>query len=97
VTLKVRVSRLATKDLDEIWLFIAQDNLAAADKFVDSLTDSFPPLASFPRLGRSREDLGPGLRSFPVKNCLVVYRLRKDSVEIARVIRAGRDVNALFK
>lgn len=97
MTLKVRVSRLATKDLDEIWLFIAQDNLAAADKYVDSLTDSFPPLISFPRLGRSREDLGPGLRSFPVKNCLVVYRLRKDLVEIVRVIRAGRDVYALFK
>ena len=95
--MRVRVSRLATKDLDEIWLFIAQDNLAAADRFVDSLTDSFPPLASFPRLGRSREDLGLGLRSFPVKNCLVVYRLRKDMVEIVRVIRAGRDVNALFK
>lgn len=95
--MKVRVSRLATKDLDEIWLFIAQDNLAAADRFVDSLTDSFPPLASFPRLGRSREDLGPGLRSFPVKSCLVVYRLRKDMVEIVRVIRAGRDINALFK
>jgi toxin ParE1/3/4 len=97
VTLKVRVSRLATQDLDEIWLYIAQENLAAADKFVDSLTDSFPPLASFPRLGRSREDLGPGLRSFPVKSCLVVYRLRKDAVEIVRVIPGRRDVKALFK
>lgn len=97
MTLKVRVSRLATKDLDEIWFFIAQDNLAAADKFVNSLTDSFQPLTSFPRLGRNREDLGPDLRSFPVKNCLVVYRLHKGSIEIVRVLQGGRDVKALFK
>jgi plasmid stabilization system protein ParE len=31
---KIRISRPARRDLDEIWFFIAQDSLAAADGFV---------------------------------------------------------------
>jgi len=64
---KVRISLPAQRDLDEIWFFIAQDSLDAADRFVDHLTDKFSLLAFSPRLGRSREDLGHELRSFPVK------------------------------
>ena len=41
VSRKVKVSRPAKNDLDEIWLYIAQDNLEAADRFVDSITDRF--------------------------------------------------------
>jgi toxin ParE1/3/4 len=48
-------------------------------------------------MGRSREDLGPELRSFPVKNYLVLYRLMKGHVEIVRVVHTARDLKALFK
>jgi len=94
---KIRISRPARRDLDEIWFFIAQDSLSAADGFVDELTGKFSLLASFPKMGRSREELGPELRSFPVKNYLVLYRLPKGYIEIVRVIHTARDVKALFK
>jgi toxin ParE1/3/4 len=94
---KIRISRPARRDLDEIWFFIAQDSLSAADGFVDDLTDKFSLLASFPQMGRSREDLGPELHSFPVKNYLVLYRPVKGRVEIVRVVHTARDLKALFK
>ena len=94
---KIRISRPAQRDLDEIWFFIAQDSLTAADSFVDDLTDKFSLLASFPKMGRSREDLGPELRSFPVKNYLVLYRSVKERVELVRVVHTARDLKALFK
>ncbi len=94
---KFKVSRPAKNDLDEIWLYIAQDSIKVADRFIDYLTDRFPLLASSPRMGRRREDLAPGLRCHPVKNYLVFYRLVKTRVEIVRVVHGARDLKTLFE
>ena len=94
---RYRLSRRAKKDLDEIWLYIARDNIEAATRFVDLLTDKFPLLADSPRMGRLREDLQPDLRSFPVKNYLIFYRsLGKTGVAIVRVVHGARDLKSLF-
>ena len=93
---RVRVSRAAKNDLDEIWFYIAGHNIDAADRFVDLLADKFPLLASSPAMGRAREELEPGLRSFPVKRYLILYRPRKGGIEIVRVIHGARDLSALF-
>ena len=37
-----RVSDAAKSDLDEIWFYIAQDNLDAADKFMRAIVSRFP-------------------------------------------------------
>jgi toxin ParE1/3/4 len=93
----IRITRSAQRDLDEIWFFIARDSLVAAEGLIGDLTDRFSLLASFPQMGRSREDLGPELRSFPVKNYLVIYRSGDGRVEIVRVVHTARDLKALFK
>ncbi len=92
---KLRISRPAKNDLDEIWLFIAHDNLDAADRFVDYLMDRFPLLASSPRMGRKRDELAAGLRSFPVKSYVILYRLQGDGVEIVRVVHGSRDLQRI--
>src|SRR5438270_4111945 len=61
-----RVSPGARSDLDEIWFYIAQDNPEAADKLIQAIVLRFLKLAAMPELGRSREELSPRLRSFPV-------------------------------
>ncbi len=63
----VRLSRSAETDLDEIWLHIAQDKVSAADRFIDLLTSKFPRLAATPLMGRARDEIKPGIRSFPVQ------------------------------
>lgn len=70
---KVRRSRLAEDDLLEIWRFIAKDNPDAADRFLDLLAQKCEHLAESPEMGRRREELGPGLRSFPVGRYLIFY------------------------
>jgi toxin ParE1/3/4 len=44
----------ADDDLDSIWLFIAADNLRAADAMIDRLTDTFDMLLTMPQAGRAR-------------------------------------------
>jgi toxin ParE1/3/4 len=62
-----RVAPLAERDLDDIWYYVAREasSIEVANRLIDSITDRFILLASFPHLGRSRdEDFGPGSRSF---------------------------------
>jgi toxin ParE1/3/4 len=90
----------AEADLDELWHYIATEShsLEMADRAVDSITDRFFLLATHPHLGRRRdEDLLPGLRSFPVGEYVIIYRVQAEDVLILRVIRGSRDIKALFR
>ena len=48
-------------------------------------------------MGTRREALAPGLRSFPVGNYLVFYRVTEGGIELARVLHGMRDLADLFK
>lgn len=95
-----RVAPQAEAELDEIWYYIAKESgsFEIADRVVDSLTERFFLLARYPHIGRRRdEDLRPGLRSFPAGEYVIIYRVEDDDVLILRVIRASRDIEALFR
>jgi toxin ParE1/3/4 len=89
----------ADSDLDDIWYYVASSSrsLEIADRLIDSITDRFLLLASHPNLGRARPDLHRDLRSFPVGEYVIIYRIADDGVLILRVIRGSRDIEALFK
>ncbi len=70
------VSPHAEADLDDIWFYVAQDSgsMDVASRLVDSITDRFFLLASFPHVGRVRDqDFGVGVRSFAVGEFIIVY------------------------
>ena len=94
--MRYRVSSQARKDLAEIWLFIAQDDLDSADNFIELLVSRFPMLAKSPQMGRGRNELSDGVRSFPVDRYLIFYRLDAKGIEIVRVIHSGRDIDSLL-
>jgi toxin ParE1/3/4 len=84
-------------DLIEIGLYIAEDNLEAALKVLDAMEDKFKLLARSPELGRKREELAPGLRSFPAAhNYLVFYKPIDNGIEIIRVLHGSRDIEPMF-
>jgi plasmid stabilization system protein ParE len=47
----------AELDLDDIWEFIAEDNIHAADNWIEKLFDAFEALARNPGIGHQRKDL----------------------------------------
>ena len=86
-------------EIDDIWYYIAEQSgsLDIADRFVESVTEHFVLLANHPHLGRRRDhDLRAGLRSFPVGNYLILYRLEDADVLILHVIEGGRNLEALL-
>ncbi len=91
-----RVSAGARSDLDELWLYIAQDDPEAADRYVRAIVSRFPTLASMPRMGRARPELSPGLRSHVVGHHVIFYRLFDGGLEVVRVLDGVRDLPPLF-
>ena len=53
-------------------------------------------LARSPYLGRSREELAPRLRSFPVGDYLIFYRPTKTGIVVVRVLSGYRDPDKLL-
>lgn len=92
-----RVSDAASADLEEIWLYIAQDDPDAADRCIRTIVSRFPTLASMPHMGRHREELSAELRSFPVDNFVIFYRPMDGGIEVVRVLHGARDSPPLFE
>ncbi len=81
---------ISETDLIDIWLNIAADNPAAADKLLDRLEATFSLLADNPAMGPPRPDLAKELRYFAVGTYLILYRQITGGVEIVRVTHGAR-------
>ncbi len=86
----------AETDLDEIWLYIAQDNPDNADAFLDKIEECCQALAQFPFIGTNRDELMSGLRSLSVGNYLIFYLPIEDGIDVVRVLHGMRDIDAVF-
>jgi toxin ParE1/3/4 len=94
-----RLAPHAEADLDDIWYYVAKESgtVEIANHLIDTITDRFVTLASFPYLGRSRtDDLGAGFRSLAVGEYVVVYCIEHTDVLILRVVHGKRDFDRLF-
>jgi len=83
----------AELDLDEIWEYIAQDNIDAADRWIGKLFDAFEALARNPGMGHKREDLTAyPILFWPVGAYLILYRVQSERIEIVAVTQGARDI-----
>lgn len=93
-----RLAPEAETDLDDIWYYVAKESgsVETADRMIDRITETFYLLATHPHLGRRREDLRAGLRSFPVGRYIVFYRIAGKDVLILQVMHGSRDIATLI-
>ena len=85
----------ADLDLDEIWEYIAADDVEAADRWTGKLFEAFEALGKAPGMGHKREDLTDyAVLFWPVGNYLIIYRIVSPSapVEIVAVTQGSRDI-----
>jgi toxin ParE1/3/4 len=87
---------LAEQDLLDIWEFIAEDSLDRADEFLDRLEGKLQTLALNPGMGRRREELLTGLRSFPSDNYIIFYREIEGGIDVIRILHGSRDFEEIF-
>ena len=95
----VVLSPAAERDLEDIWLTIAKENLPAADRLLAALGRKIERLARHPRLGSRRPDIRPSVRMLVEGPYLLLYEIQPDSdagevvtVEIVRALDGRRDL-----
>lgn len=88
---------LALDDLEAIWHFIAEDTIEAADRWLDRIEAQLNLIAPTPYIGRPREELAPGLRSFPIGRYVIFYLVMETCIDIVRVLHASLDIESQFE
>jgi toxin ParE1/3/4 len=84
---KLLIKPRARVDLLEIWHFIAQDSVVAADKVAEKLDDAIRGLLEIPGKGHARADVkDPGYRFWTVYSYVIAYRFDERSLTIVRVV-----------
>lgn len=91
--MKVIWSEGALLDLEHIRDYIAQDNPAYANVFVERLLQTTRHLPQFPESGRQMpEAKSPNIREVLYQAYRVVYRLRPELIEVIMVVHGSRDL-----
>ena len=91
------LTHLARQDVNDIWDYIADDNIEAADRVLNALDNAMVKLAKNPGIGHVREELTDKRhRFFLVYSYLIIYRHETKPLQIIRVIHAARDVQNIL-
>ena len=87
------LSRLAERDLQGIWAYIADDSVDAADRVLRRLRQEIRDLTKMPGKGHKRPDIQhEDLRFWRVYSYLIVYRFGTKPLEIVRVVHGAQDI-----
>jgi antitoxin ParD1/3/4 len=88
-------------DLDEIWEYIAADNLDAADRVLAEIYETIRGLVPYPHKGHSRPDLtSRPLRFYSVRDFLIAYAPDEEPLAVIAVLhgrRSPRIIAALLR
>jgi plasmid stabilization system protein ParE len=88
----------AEMDLEDIWEYIAYDNIDAADRWIGKLFDAFDALARNSGMGHKREDLtAQPILFWPVGAYLILYRVQIEGIEIVAITQGARDIPAFLR
>lgn len=94
-----RLLPVAQAQLDGIWLYVATESgsVEIAKREIEKIEDGFWLLVGNPRAGRQRDhDLGANVRSFPVGEYVIIYRIEANAPLILCVARGSRDLKNLL-
>ena len=89
--MKVEFSPRAITDLTDIGDYIARDNPANADNFVNVLLDYCLEIKLAPEGYTARPELGENIRSLPFKAYMIFYTSSETHIRIERILHGSRD------
>jgi plasmid stabilization system protein ParE len=82
----------AIKDLEEIWEYIAADNVDAADRFREEIYGAIKSLVPFPYVGHSRPDLSSRpLRFQTVRDFVIAYAPDEKPMAVIAILHGRRN------
>jgi plasmid stabilization system protein ParE len=93
-----RLSPEAAQDLIEIYEYIAQDSLEAAERVRIEILEALRTLAEMPGKGHTREDLTSHRVLFwPVRSYQIIYHPASQPLEVVAVLHGKRNLRRILK
>jgi plasmid stabilization system protein ParE len=94
---RYELTKEALGDIDELWLYIAEDSIDAANRVSDAILDACDLLSEQPLVGHARPDLTERPVLFwSSGKYLIVYRPETNPIRIIAVFHSSRDVATLL-
>lgn len=102
---RLRLLDSAVQNLGDIAEYISDQSGSTdvAERFTEKLLGQCEKLAGYAsQMGRSRDELVPGIRSFAFKNYVIFFRYLPTAAdrrvfEVVAIIEGHRDISAYFK
>lgn len=92
-----RLSAASQDDLRKIKAYsIATWGEQQAREYLDAIEKTLERLVISPDLGKKRDELFLGLRSFSVKQHVIFYRCHQEELEVVRVLHARMNIPVYF-
>ncbi|OUC16712.1 MAG: plasmid stabilization protein [Alkalinema sp. CACIAM 70d] len=91
------INILASKDLNDIADYFAENSLEAGDRFFRAFSRKCQQLINFPNSGKSYAAIRPDLRGLSLEGYIIFYRILEDGIEILRVVSGRRHFPELFE
>ena len=93
---RVYFTQSAQTDLLEAWQFIAEENVAAADRVLEVIEYEIKVLSDQPLIGKARPELAEGIRSWPTSTPYVLfYLVDKQTITVVRILHHARDIQRI--
>lgn len=94
MSLRVVISPSASEDLIGIWVYIAQNSVEAADRFLDRIRRQIELTATQPGRGERDRRVG-GRRRFLVGSYLVFYKTTDEVLYVLRIYHSARRIEGI--
>ncbi len=92
----MKFTQSAQADLLEAWLYIAEENPAAADQILETIAHEAETLSTQPLMGSARSELAVGVRSWPTSTRYILFYLADNyGVTGLRVLHHASDVRRI--
>ncbi len=92
----VRRTAKTRQDYLDIFLYIGEHNVDAAERTLQAFDDAILLIADMPKCGPARPEIGLGVRSLSVGQYLILYRVGEKAIDILRVVHGARNLRSLI-
>ncbi len=92
----------AERDIEECFVYIAEDDLDTGVYFLAAVEDSLEQIAKYPLIGKQRnftDKRFENVRMWRVKgfeSYLIFYAVTENQIEMIRLLHSSRDIEDLF-
>lgn len=91
--MKLKISKEALADLEKIWLYTIENWLVEqADRYYSLIMDEIYYLSVHPESGKDISQIRKGYFRSTVKSHFIFYRIKKEEIEVIRILHQSMDI-----